>query len=157
MKEVHLFDRKVLPSQEMVDAKIHRTQNGDLQIEMDAPMIRQYNQPTAKTIYPHGVELRFYGKDRTLRTKLTAKYAISLDDKKLMEARDSVVVMDYSNGDTIYLQNIVWDANSERIYSNNPLRAVNGQRVTYGDGFVSDEKMENLKVIHQRGQIEFNE
>jgi hypothetical protein len=29
--------------------------------------------------------------------------------------------------------------------------------VTYGDGFVSDENMSNLRITRQRGTIEFNE
>ena len=43
------------------------------------------------------------------------------------------------------------------VFSNHPVRAVNGNRVTLGDGFVSDEQMSNLRITHQRGVIEFND
>lgn len=157
MDQVHLFDRQNPPDQEIVSAHARRSEYARLQLELDAPLIRQYHSPTAKTLYPQGVELRFYDSDQRLQTTLRANYAISLDDKKQMEARDSVVVIDHSNGDTVYLESLVWDQQEDRLYSNHPLRAVNGQRVTYGDGFVSDSRLQNLRIIRQRGTIEFND
>lgn len=157
MQDIHLFDRQTLPDQEIRNAHVRRSESGKLQMELDAPLIRQYHEPTSKTIYPQGVSLRFYGSDRVLKTALTARYAISLDDKEMMEARDSVVVIDYGSGDTVYLDNIIWNSNEDRLYSNRPVKAVNGNRITYGDGFVSDGRMENLRVVRQRGTIEFNE
>ena len=74
-----------------------------------------------------------------------------------MKASDSVVVIDYASGDTVYLDDIIWRDNEDIIFSNHPVRAVNGNRVTYGDGFVSDEQMSNLRITHQRGVIEFND
>ena len=74
-----------------------------------------------------------------------------------MQASDSVVVIDYGSGDTIYLQDIVWRKDEDLIFSNHTVRAVNGNRVTYGDGFVSDGQMTNLRVTRQRGVIEFQE
>ena len=68
-----------------------------------------------------------------------------------------MVVIDYSNGDTVYLEDIIWKSNEDIIYSNHPVRAVNGNRITYGDGFVSDENMSNLRITRQRGIIEFED
>lgn len=61
------------------------------------------------------------------------------------------------HGDTVYLQDIVWKSKEDIIYSNHPVRAVNGARVTYGDGFVSDGDMTNLRITRQRGVIEFED
>ena len=61
------------------------------------------------------------------------------------------------SGDTIYLEDIIWRNDDDIIFSNHPVRSVNGHRVTYGDGFSSDERLENLHISHQRGVIEFND
>ena len=74
-----------------------------------------------------------------------------------MEAYDSVVVIDYGSGDTIYLQDLIWNSAEDRIYSEHPVRAKNGNRITLGDGFVSNQRMENMQIIHQRGIIEFED
>ena len=157
MKDIDQFKRQAPPDQEIVEAHIWRSDDGRLQLELDAPRIVQYRKPDTRTHYPNGVELRFYDDQRTLQTFIRADKATSFDDKNILSAKDSVVVIDYTNGDTIYLQDIVWKSDEDIIYSNHPVRAVNGNRVTYGDGFVSDANMSNLRITRQRGIIEFEE
>ena len=157
MSDIQRFERQSLPDQEIKQAHIRRSDRGNLQVEINAPLITQYHEPAARTLYPHGVELRFYDEERHLKTFLRANNAVSFDDRNIMKANDSVVVIDYSSGDTIYLDDIVWRDNEDIIFSNHPVRAVNGNRVTYGDGFISDEQMTNLRITRQRGVIEFND
>ena len=154
-------DRSEAPSQEVYEAHVRRSEYGKLQIELDAPLIQKYERPVAKTLYKGNdkarVQLRIYNDDRTVKSSIEAGYAISYDDRDIMEAYDSVVVIDYSNGDTIYLQDLMWNSNEDRVYSDHPVRAKNGKRITEGDGFVSDQRMENIQILHQRGIIEFEE
>lgn len=157
MKDISRFDRQQRPDQEILDGHIWRSNEGKLQLELDAPRIVQFRTPDIRTIYPNGVELRFYDGDRRLQTFIRADRATSYDDRNILTAKDSVVVIDYTNGDTVYLEDIVWKSDEDLIYSNHSVRAVNGNRVTYGDGFTSDANMTNLRVIRQRGIIEFEE
>ena len=99
----------------------------------------------------------FFDANKRVKSTLSAKYAIDSDRKNQIIARNNVVIIDYQNGDTTYMETLVWDRNEKRIFSNTPLMSVNGQRVTYGDGFVSDEKLENPRILRQRGTIEFDE
>lgn len=157
MKDIERFSRQNPPEQEIKEAHIHRSEHGRLQAEIDAPIIMRYSKPSARTLYPKGVDLRFYEEGKDLKTTIHACRAVSFDDRNIMKAYDSVTVIDYSNGDTIYLEDIIWRDDEDIIYSNSPVRAVNGQRVTYGDGFVSDERLSNLRITRQRGVIEFND
>ncbi len=157
MKDINQFQRQAPPDQEIVDAHIWRSDEGKLQLELDAPHIVQYRKPDTRTLYPQGVELRFYDGQRQLQTFIRANKATSYDDKNIITAKDSVVVIDYTNGDTIYLEDIVWKSDEDLIYSNHPVRAINGNRVTYGDGFVSNADMTNMRITRQRGIIEFEE
>lgn len=161
-------DKNVMPEdhndraiQEVHDAHVRRSEYGKLQLELDAPIIQKYDKPKAKTIYKSSrgqrVQLRLYGDERNVRSIIEASYAISFDDIDIMEAHDSVVVIDFSNGDTIYLEDLIWNSNEDRIYSDHPVRAKNGNRITEGDGFVSDQRMENMQIIRQRGVIEFED
>ena len=138
-------DRSDSASQEVIDARIHRTENGKLQLELNAPIIQKYEKPVAKTIY------------KSLGERREAGSAISYDDRDIMEAHDSVVVIDYSSGDTIYLYDLIWNSAEDNIYSEHPVRAKNGNRITLGDGFMSDQRLENMQIIRQRGIIEFED
>ena len=154
-------DRRDSAIQEVRDAHVRRSEYGKLQLELDAPTIQKYEKPKAKTIYKGGrgkrVQLRLFNNDRSIKSTIEADYAISYDDIDVMEAHDSVVVIDFSNGDTIYLEDLIWNSNEDRIYSDHPVRAKNGNRITEGDGFVSDQRMENMQIIRQRGVIEFED
>ena len=157
MDEIRQFERQTPPDQEIKNAHIRRSERGQRQMELDAPLIRKYSQPSERTVYPRGVDIRFFSEGRRLKTSIHAGQAVSFDDRNIMKASDSVVVIDYGTGDTIYLEDIIWRSDEDLIYSNNPVRSVNGNRVTYGDGFVSDEKMANMRITRQRGVIEFQE
>lgn len=157
MSDISRFERQNPPDQELKQAHIRRSDHGRMQMELNAPLIRKYLEPAARTLYPEGVEIRFFNDQREPTTFIRADKAISYDDRNIMKASDSVVVIDYASGDTVYLDDIIWRDNEDIIFSNHPVRAVNGNRVTYGDGFVSDEQMSNLRITHQRGVIEFND
>ena len=156
-KDIAFFDRQNPPVQELTNAQVVRSSYGVRQMQLQAPRVQKYEKPEPKTIYPDGVDLQFYNQGRTVRTRLRANYAISFDEQNILQARDSVVVYDYESGDTIYLQDIVWRQADSIFFSNHPVRAVNGNRITIGDGFVSDERMQHLQITRQRGVIEFQE
>ena len=157
MEQVAFFDRKELPVQSVDNAHVVRSSDGSLQVLLDAPQIDVYKHPEAKTVYPTGVAIDFYGSQRQLNATIKARYAVSYDSKDVMEARDSVVIVDHRSGDTVYMRTLVWDAAEHRVYSHDTVRSVNGQRITYGDGFESDEDFENPQIIRQRGTIEWND
>ena len=157
MSDIERFERENPPDQEIKEAHVWRTEEGKPQLELDAPTIVQYRQPDTRTVYPDGVELRFYDENRRVQTLIRANKATSYDDKNILTATDSVVVIDYTSGDTVYLKDITWESDNDIIYSRNPVRAVNGNRVTYGDGFTSDGNMTNLRITRQRGTIEFED
>ena len=148
-------------SQQVREAQIQRTERGKLLLDLSAPLIQKYERPVAKTLYKslgdRRVSMMMYENGVEKKTYIEAGYAISYDDRDNMEAHDSVVVIDYNAGDTIYLEDLIWNSAEDRIYSEHPVRAKNGNRITLGDGFVSDQRMENMQIIHQRGVIEFED
>lgn len=157
MEKINFFDRKTLPDQVITNGHINRSERGHLQMHLDAELIKQYSGVDARTIYPNGLELRLHDSLGGVRAFVRADYGISFDSRNILEVRDSVVIIDYQSGDTSYLQDLTWDKTTKRVYTNNPLRSINGQRITYGDGFHSDDDFNNPIIVHQRGTIEWNE
>ena len=154
-------DRTDSAVQEVYNAHVRRSERGQLQLEVDAPLIQKYDRPKPRTLDRSSktkrVQLRLYDDKRKVKSLIEAGYAVSFDDRDIMEARDSVVVIDYRGGDTIYLQDLIWNSAEDRIYSDKPVRSKNGTRITEGDGFTSNQRMENMQIIRQRGVIEFKD
>ncbi len=157
IEKVRAFNRRDMPRQVLDGAAVTRSEYGNLQLELRAPEIRIYDSPEHHTVYPRGVEMTFFEDSRAPKAFVKADSAISKDDRDLMEAYGNVVVIDYHTGDTTYLHNIVWNTADGRLWSDTTVRSVNGHRVTYGDGFDSDDRLENLHIVRQRGTIEIND
>ena len=156
MEKIAFFDKKELPQQSLDSVSVVRSENGIRQMKMEAPKVLIFEQPQKKTEYPQGFTMTIFDNNR-LASRISANYAYTLDEKKIMEARDSVVIIDYQNGDTFYLHTLVWNQGEHHIFSNDPVRSVNGQRVTYGDGFESDDEFTSPYIFPQRGTIEVEE
>ncbi len=154
MQKVHFFDKKELPQQTLDSVHVLRSENGIVQVSLTAPLVLVYESPEKKTIYPKGIDMDLFDNNMNPLAHIQADQAISLDEKKIIEIRNNVVIIDHRSGDTSYLESLVWNSAEHRIFSNDPVSSVNGQRVTYGDGFESDDSFEQPIIVRQRGTIE---
>lgn len=157
IEKTRIFEPHTLPDSTITNAHIRRSENGKLQLLMDAPLVRQYSKPDPKTEYPKGVYMRFFDGVNRPTGILKARYAVQYEKRQLTEIRDSVVIIDLQNGDTVYLQDLTWNEAEHRVFSDKPLRAKNGARITLGDRFESDDAFKEPHIIHQRGTIEWTE
>lgn len=157
IEKVRFFGHKELPSQMVKNATVRRSSSGNVQMVMNTPLVQKYTTPDHRTLYPEGLQVEFLNPDGSKRAFLWALRAEELTDNNLVQAHDSVVIVDYDSGDTVYLKNLTWNRDEGQMFSNDLIRSVNGQRLTYGDGFESDDQFTNPQIFHQRGTIEWNE
>lgn len=158
LEKIHLFDDRTTPPDNVIrSAHVQHSSSGSLQLVMDAPLIERYSTPSPRTEYPQGVWIQFFSGAENPTATLSARYAVQYDDRDVTLVRDSVVIIDLRSHDTTYLKDLTWDANQHRIYSESPIRSVNGLRVTLGDGFESDDAMQSPQILHQRGTVQWNE
>ena len=157
MEKIQFFEQKELPQQTLDSVCMFRSQEGTVDVIMTAPSVVIYDTPQKKTVYPKGVSMRIVDKRNQPIASIRADHAYSLDEKKIIEARKNVVIIDYRSGDTSYLESLVWNSVDHRIYSMDPVKSVNGERVTIGDGFESDEEFKQPLILHQRGTLTFDD
>lgn len=157
IEKTKIFERQILPASTITNANIKRSENGKLQMLMEAPVVEKFTQPDAKTVYPKGVNIRFFSGYNNPTGVLKARYAVQYEGRDETFLRDSVVIIDLRRGDTVYLQDLTWNSMQHRIFTDKPLRSKNGQRVTFGDGFESDDQFVAPLITHQRGTFEWNE
>lgn len=157
IEKTRIFEPHTLPESTIHNAHIRRSEHGSLQLLMEAPLVCQYSKPEPKTEYPKGIKMRFFNGYNKPTGTLTAHYAVSYDKRQETILRDSVVIVDLQNGDTVYLQDLIWNQLQHRVYSDKPLRSKNGARITLGDRFDSDDEFREPHIIHQRGTLEWKE
>lgn len=157
LEKIYELESENLPDVIIKEPTILRSVSGVVDVKIEAPLVKQFMSDPTITEFPEGVLLFFYDGNRNIESTLSAKYAISNDDEKTMEARNNVIIIDYEKRDTTYTEQIIWDQNIHKIYSKKPVKRVNGDEVTYGDGFEMDEKTKIPTITNPRGVMEWEE
>lgn len=140
------------------DLSVVMSQNGRRSYHFVTPLLEGYSQ--AREPYREfrkGVKITTYKNDSltTVDAILTANYAIYYTNRELWEAKGNVVV-EKSDGKTLYTQQLFWNARTKKIYSNVDSKIVqnNGRDVFIGEGFESDEEFKDWRFRRMKGRME---
>jgi LPS export ABC transporter protein LptC len=142
-----------LPIESAKDIVVIISDSGRLQIFLTSPQLDRYQGEQSYSKYPKGLNVVFYDNNKKEKMKLSADYAVNYEERKVMEAKNNVVIIDFKKGDTIYTESIVWDQNRRTISSNVAVKRVNKDNVLYGDGFDADDSFNNYIIRRPRGNI----
>ena len=157
LEKIYEFESSTNPDLIIKKPVILRSVSGKVDVKIEAPIVKRFYTDSPKTEFSEGVFLHFFDSDKSIKTTLSSKYAISMENEKRMEARNNVIIIDYKNGDTIYTEQIIWDQNSHRIYSTKDVKKVNGENVIYGEGFEMDEETNVRTIFKPRGVEEWED
>lgn len=134
------------------------SKNGRRSYHFETPLVEGYSlasEPYRE--FRKGVKITTYKEDSlsTVDAVLTADYAIYYEKRELWEARGNVVV-EKSDGKTLYTQQLFWNARTKKIYSNVDSKIVQsgGTDVFIGEGFESDEEFRDWRFRRMKGRME---
>ena len=140
------------------DLSVVMSQNGRRSYNFVTPLLEGYSlarEPYRE--FRKGVKITTYQNDSltTVAAVLTANYAIYYENRELWEAKGNVVV-EKSDGKTLYTQQLFWNARTKKIYSNVDSKIVqnNGRDVFIGEGFESDEEFKDWRFRRMKGRME---
>ncbi len=102
---------------------------------------------------PKGVRVIFFDAYQKENGQTTSDYAVTRESQKIVELRKNVVIIN-SKGETLKSDEVVWDQNKHRFYSDKvvTLTAANGS-ILYGTGFWADESLKNYNIYQATGNI----
>ena len=134
------------------------SRNGRRSYHFVTPLLEGYglaSEPYRE--FRKGVKITTYRDDSlsSVDVVLTANYAINYEKRELWEAKGNVVV-EKSDGKTLYTQQLFWNAKTGKIYSNVDSKVVqkNGREVFIGEGFESDESFKDWRFRRMKGRME---
>lgn len=140
------------------DLSIVSSQNGRRAYHFVTPLLEGYTlarEPYRE--FPKGVKITTYKNDSltSVDAVLTANYAIYYINRELWEAKGNVVV-EKSDGKTLYTQQLFWNARTGKVYSNVDSKIVqnDGRDVFVGEGFESDEEFKDWRFRRMKGRME---
>lgn len=151
------YDGK-FPDESAEEMEVVYSEDGIKNFELFAPLLNKYYEESDLYVSymdcPLGITIISYNDDGEKQSILTADYAISEEMKRTMEARNNVVLKNLIKNETIETEQIIWDKNKRKIYSETEVKYTKSDgSVSYGDGFDADERFSKYSVRNPRGEI----
>ncbi len=133
------------------------SENGRKSYHFETPLIEGYQ--LARDPYREfrkGIRITTFTNDSLAMQDavLTANYAIFYENRRLWEAKGDVVVIK-ADGKQLYTSQLFWNQATKKIYSNVDSKIVDGDEVTYCEGFESDESMKEWRYRKIKGVTYF--
>ena len=106
------------------------SQAGKMRAKLTAPLMYRYQDTLPRVEFPNTLHVDFYNDSMQVESILDALYGRYIEGQKKMYLKDSVVVIQKFNQDTLRCQELWWDQNKEIFYTDKPVK------ITKKDGTV---------------------
>jgi LPS export ABC transporter protein LptC len=142
-----------LPVVEARDFETLYTDSGKIRFFLKTPLLLRY-EPEGKPYieFPEGIELIKYDNNQNVISSITASYAKQFVEEKKWEAKNNVVATNIK-GDTLKTEHLIWEENTEKIYTDEYVKIIRTDQIITGIGFQSDQSLENWRIKNPRGTI----
>lgn len=149
VNEVRELGRKKIGIDEGKNIDSYLSVNGRMKAHLTSPVMLRYQSDTMnKTEFPKSLHVDFYNDSQKVESQLRADYGEYLENQKKVYLRDNVVAFNVK-GDTLFCQDMYWDQNTNRFYSNKKVILSKGFRSTLLiglDGMNSDQSFTDVHL-----------
>lgn len=146
---------EMIKTEESENLSIVVSENGRRSYRFTTPLLEGYTlgrDPYRE--FRKGVNIITYQDDSlsTVNATLEANYAIYYENRKLWEAKGNVKVTK-ADGTRLYTQQLFWNSITKRIYSNVDTKVETDTDTFIGEGFESDEELNELRFRRLKGKM----
>jgi LPS export ABC transporter protein LptC len=148
------------PVETTIGVDVIYSDSAKVKARMTAPIMLNYTATkTVKPYYemPKGVHIDFYDLKQKIISTVTAEYAITKNESKIIELHRNVVVVN-DKGDTFKSQELIWDQLAKKFYSNqfSTLTQTTGNTIS-GSTFRCNEDLSNPEFLQSTGKFNVNQ
>lgn len=150
---------KKLPVESGKNVEIIYSDSARIRAKLTAVQLDRYIAKKTYMLMPKGMEVIFYNEKREEQTKLTANYGIGFENGKgmeHMEAKGNVVVIN-EKGERLNTEHLIWNAITEKIYTNEFVKITTKDEVMWGDGLEAEQDFSDYTIKNPKGQISLKE
>ncbi|WP_419801814.1 LPS export ABC transporter periplasmic protein LptC [Mucilaginibacter sp.] len=162
LKKVQQISSKEVnkPVETTIGVDVIYSDSAKVKARMTAPIMLNYTETkTVKPYYemPKGVHIDFFDLHQKIISTVTAEYAITKNLNKVIELHRNVVVVN-DKGDTFKSEELIWDQNAKRFYSNqfSTLTRSDGNTIS-GSTFRCNEDLSSPEFLQATGKLNVNQ
>ena len=135
--------------------QVYLSQNGKVKGKLTAPLMYIFQADSPYTEFPKGLHVDFYNDSLIKESQLDAKYGKDRTWENKVFLKDSVVVINVLKGDTLRCEELWWDKNAQKFYTDKPARYSQKDKfVNYGkNGLEAKQDLSNLVFYENKGTL----
>ncbi|MBX2921750.1 MAG: LPS export ABC transporter periplasmic protein LptC [Chitinophagaceae bacterium] len=159
-EEIRERARRKMGVDEAKDIETYFSQAGKVKAKLTSVLMLRYqdHQDTPRVEFPDKLHVDFYNDSLQVESVLDALYGKYLEGQNKMYLRDSVVVIQKFNQDTLRCEELWWDQNKQKFYSDKPIRITKKDgTVMPGKGLVASQDFRNIEILNPADGVMFFE
>lgn len=127
---------------------IEYTDSGFLKARIFSPILVAVKQPNNPYVeMKKGLKVDFYSVKGDIQSYLTADYAISYPNKKVIVVQRDVEILNVK-GEVLNTEELRWDQVKGRIYTNKPVKITTKDQIITGIGLESNQSFSDWEILN---------
>lgn len=148
-QEIKAFTEKKVGVDEAAAIETYFSQAGKMRAKLTSPVMFRYQDTLPRVEFPQSLHVDFYNDSLQVESNLDALYGRYIEGQKKMFLKDSVVVVQRFNQDTLRCKELWWDQNKEIFYTDKPIRITKKDgTILPGQGLEASQDFRNIKIIN---------
>ncbi len=157
LKEVERISNQKIedPVDVSYGVKVIYSDSSVVKAQLTTPKMLHFNTKDPYYEFPEGGVLIMYDSLRKETQRVRSRYAIQRVNSGITELRKNVVAT-RADGMTLESEELIWDENQKRFYSNLPVTITINDQVSYGTSFWAREDFSYFEITSQTGDFKFD-
>ncbi len=136
------------------DIVFYRSDSGNVQLELKAPVMIRQGSDTSFLEFPEGFHASILDRDHHVVTEISADYGLNRNTDKLVEAAGNVVMENHQKGHKLMADKLYWYQNTKMIYTRSKVRIIMPDKDITGDSLVCSEDFEEYTIYNGKASFE---
>jgi LPS export ABC transporter protein LptC len=152
LNKIREMQQNKLSVDEVKQVTNYLSQGGRLKAKLSAPFMLRYYDSVPRVEFPNTIHVDFYNDSAKIESYLDAKRAYYYEQQSRVILNDSVVVIRI-NGDTLKTNELFWEQNQHKLFTNSDVEIRQKTKTIFGKGFESDEQLKNFRIDTPKGFV----
>ena len=148
-KEIREFTRKKMGVDEAKQIELLYSQAGKVKSKLTAPVMYRYQDTLPRVEFPNTLHLDFYNDSLVIESVVDARYGRYIEGQNKAFLKDSVVAIQKFNQDTVRCQELWWDQNKQKFYTDKPalITKKDGTVLPAKKGFTASQDFKTITLL----------
>lgn len=120
-----------------------------LVVKLSAPIQEEYDK--GDRVFPKGLEVYFYKKDRTISATLSARFGRFDKIKRLYTVTGNVVVRNVEEGKVLQTEELHWNPETKKVFTDKFVVIETPQEVLKGQGLEAAQDFSSYRILKPTG------